>query len=1072
MPEPRPKDAPLFRPDGIPTDIAGVGDAVIIADAEGHITFLNPIAESLTGWSQFEAAGVSVETVFKIVHSETRSRVESPTVRALNEGVTVGLENRAILIAKDGNELPIGPIDDSAAPIRNEKGELAGVVLTFRDITEISRQERAVQTALAFAAEIIATLREPFVVLDKSLRVKTANQTFYSTFQVEKEETEGRFIFDLGNGQWNIDGLRTLLNEVLTNQHPVHDFGMEHDFPKIGKRIMLLNARRFMSMESQSDLILLAMEDITERNRAETALEKKNERLHLLWETANVLLSVSDPHAMLLGLLAKIGPQLGVDSYLNYLIEENGDVLTLASCDGVPKEKIHAIKRFDFGQSICGRVAMRSESVLVTHLQETDDSDTAFLKSIGVRAYVCNPLVSDGTLLGTLSFGSRSKDEFSPDELAFLETICHHFAVAYAKLRTQATVSESEKRNSFILDSIPQKLVTTKPDGSVDYFNPQWTDYTGLPFEQIKDFGWKQFIHPDDVDEHVQGWLHSTSTGNVYEHESRFRRADGEYRWHISRCAPLWNESGAVVMWMGASTDIHDIKLIELALKNSVIRYRRLFETAKDGILILDTESGRITDANPFMSELMGYPHEHFLGMELWELGLFSDKAGNEAAVRTLQNDGYIRYEHLPLKTSQGLLVEVEVVANAYREHHQNVIQCNIRNITERSLLEKQMQEQSIALKDLHRRKDEFLAMLSHELRNPLAPIINAVELLRLQSNEGEVQRKARTLIERQVGQLSRLVDDLLEVSRITTGRIHLQKERIGLNGIVERAVETTRPLMDQRRHEFTVTLSPQPIWLDADGTRMEQVIVNLLTNAAKYTPDHGHIFLTVQMENQSAVLRITDTGVGISPDLLPHIFELFTQSERSIDRSQGGLGIGLTLVQRLVEMHGGHIVASSVLGQGSEFVVHLPIMVPAVSQPKPSQKEALKQSDADVRVMVVDDNADAADSLSLLLKASGHEVRTAYDGLSALEVAIEFQPNVVLLDIGLPGINGYEVAKRLRSQPDFSRTVLVALTGYGTETDKQLSMDAGFNHHLVKPASFSKVKEILFTVSEQLTRS
>jgi PAS domain S-box-containing protein len=631
---------------------------------------------------------------------------------------------------------------------------------------------------------------------------------------------------------------------------------------------------------------------------------------------------------------------------------------------------------------------------------------------------------------------------------------------------------QTETLQKFILDSIPQKLVTTKSDGSVDYFNPQWMEYTGLSFEQLRDWGWKQFIHPDDQDEHVRGWLHAIQTGEVFEHESRFRRFDGEYRWHISRGVPMRNEAGQIVMWVGANTDIHDIKLIELALMDSEIRYRRLFETAKDGILILDTESGRITDANPFMGELLGYTHEHFLGKELWEIGLFSDKAANEAAVRTLQDKGYIRYEHLPLETSQGLRVEVEIVANAYREDHHKVIQCNIRDITERSRLEKQMQEQAAALEDLHRRKDEFLAMLSHELRNPLAPIINAVQLLSLQTNEGKVQQKARTIIERQVGQLTRLVDDLLEVSRITTGRIHIQQNRVGLNGIVERALETVRPLMDQHKHELTVTLSPQPIWLNADAARIEQVIVNLLTNAAKYTPDRGRISLTVQQEHNEAVLRVRDTGIGIAPDLLPHIFDLFIQAERSLDRSQGGLGIGLSLVQRLVEMHGGRVDASSVLGQGSEFVVRLPVMVTPASDSQSLPEETAEPAGTSLRVLVVDDNEDAAQSLGLLLESAGHDVRIAYDGLSAVEAALAFRPSVALLDIGLPGIDGFEVAKRFRQAPDLRNIVLVAMTGYGNEADKLRSHDAGFNHHLVKPTDFDKVKKILATVSERTTQS
>jgi len=256
--------------------LASIGDAVITTDTEGRVTFLNPVAESLTGWTQDEAAGVSLENVFRIVNQESRKAVESPTIRALRDGVNVGLPNRSLLIAKDGTERPIGPIDDSAAPIRNDRGELAGAVLVFRDITELCRQERAVQAALAYADKIIATLREPFVVLDTNLRVKTANRSFYQQFHVTLEETEGQFIYDLGNGQWNIPRLRTLLDELLSNHHPVHDFDMEHDFPAIGKKIMLLNAHRFESVDSQPDLILLAIEDITERKRAEAAIETKN----------------------------------------------------------------------------------------------------------------------------------------------------------------------------------------------------------------------------------------------------------------------------------------------------------------------------------------------------------------------------------------------------------------------------------------------------------------------------------------------------------------------------------------------------------------------------------------------------------------------------------------------------------------------------------------------------------------------------------------------------------------------------------------------------------------------------
>jgi len=759
--------------DWMRTALANIGEGVLTTDIGGDVTFLNSVAESITGWTLQEAVGQPLDSIFRIINQETRQTVESPTVRALRDGKIVGLANHTLLITKDGAE---HIIDDNAAPIRNDKNEVAGAVLVFRDITERYRYERAAELALAYADDIIATLREPFLVLDRNLRIKTANGSFYESFQVSKEETENRLIYELGDGQWDIPRLRTLLHEVLSHHNPVYDFEVEHDFPAIGQRSMLLNARQFPPLTSNPELILLAIEDITVHKKA------------------------------------------------------------------------------------------------------------------------------------------------------------------------------------------------------------------------------------------------------------------------------------------------------EVAVQTSEVRYRRLFESAKDGILILDADTLKVIDANPFMTELLGYSYDEFLGKELWEIGLFSDKQASQAAYQELHEHGYIRYDHLPLKTKSGQQAEVEFVSNRYQVANRNVAQCNIRDISERKLLERKLKEKSDALADLHRRKDEFLAMLSHELRNPLAPISNAVHLLGLRKDEDRIQQKARSIIERQLTQLTRLVDDLMEVSRITSGRVQLRLDRVVVSGIVERAVESIRPLIEQQGHELTVSLPPKPIWLNADASRLEQVVVNLLTNAAKYTEAGGHMWLTVQEEGTDCVLKVRDTGVGIAPDLLPIIFDLFTQAERSLDRSQGGLGIGLALVQRLVEMHGGTISVVSALGQGSEFVVRVPLMLADEPQSPATPTETAKPISPALRVLVVDDNEDTAASLALLLEESGHEVRTAHDGLSALEAALNYRPNVVLLDIGLPGLNGFEVAKRLRQQPEFQSVVLVAITGYGQESDQQDSLDAGFNYHLVKPADFRKVQELLATVSAKAT--
>jgi len=388
---------------------------------------------------------------------------------------------------------------------------------------------------------------------------------------------------------------------------------------------------------------------------------------------------------------------------------------------------------------------------------------------------------------------------------------------------------------------------------------------------------------------------------------------------------------------------------------------------------------------------------------------------------------------------------------------------CN--NIIQRTKVEQALRESAEALADLDHRKDEFLAMLGHELRNPLAPLSNAVHILRLQTKEEPLQRQARQIIERQVSQLKHLVDDLLEISRVSTGRLQLRQERIEVSGVVERAVETAQPLITQRPHELTVSLPLQPIWLHADAARMEQVVVNLLTKAAKYTVEGGHISLTAQREGDEMVLRVRDTGVGIASEFLPRVFDLFTQAERSLDRSEGGLGIGLCLVKRLVDLHGGTVEAQSVLGHGSEFVVRMPVMQATLPVLPLHVIESALPTAKRCRVLIVDDNVDAAQSLALLLTASGREVRMAHDGPTAVDAAVDYRPDLAIMDIGLPGLDGYEL-ERMHQQSVLQHALLVAITGYGQEKDRVRSLAAGFDHHLVKPVNFDRVQEILALVS------
>jgi signal transduction histidine kinase len=374
------------------------------------------------------------------------------------------------------------------------------------------------------------------------------------------------------------------------------------------------------------------------------------------------------------------------------------------------------------------------------------------------------------------------------------------------------------------------------------------------------------------------------------------------------------------------------------------------------------------------------------------------------------------------------------------------------------------------ALREADRRKDEFLATLAHELRNPLAPIANGLQVLRLAASPDAVA-KARDMMGRQLGHLVRLVDDLLDISRVTSGKVRLRLEPVDLRAAVEAAVETSRPLVEAGRHELAVVLPDGPLPLHADPTRVAQVVANLLTNAAKYTPDDGRIAVAAAREGGWAVVRVTDSGIGIPADMLPKVFDLFTQVGKHLERSQGGLGIGLALVKRLVEMHGGTVAAESDgQGLGSTFTVRLPLaadpagaVAPAAggggTAPPAGRKEPR-------RVLVVDDNEDAADSLALLLEMTGHRTAVAHTGPQAVEVAKAFRPEVIFLDIGLPGMNGYEVASALRRDECCSGAVFVALTGWGTEDDRRRSREAGFDHHLTKPVEHAHLEGLLDTIA------
>ena len=510
-------------------------------------------------------------------------------------------------------------------------------------------------------------------------------------------------------------------------------------------------------------------------------------------------------------------------------------------------------------------------------------------------------------------------------------------------------------------------------------------------------------------------------------------------------------------------------RVAETALRESEERYRNLFDSLNECLYVIervetvsaDPVDFRHVSVNPAFQAQSDIPGE--IGQTVRQLVPGESEEWFATCDRVCRTGAPERFERAVLDTDRVL----ELYAFRLNGADSRRVAIIFWDITARKRSERKQRAQAAALADADVRKNEFLAMLSHELRNPLAPLLSAVQILRFQQIAEPQHTQAVQIIERQVRQLTRLVEDLLDVSRFMTGKFQLRLDACTLQHIVERAVATTQSLVLQRTHSFTVSLPARDLPLHADAARLEQVIVNLLHNAVKYTDAGGSIWLTVEEHDDMAVVRVRDTGIGITPELLPRVFDLFSQAEQSLHRSEGGLGVGLCLVQRLVEQHLGSIEVSSTVGRGSEFVVRLPLLADGVEQ-RPREVSLARAADRvahRVRILIVDDNVDAAESLGMVLQAAGQDVWLAHDGETALTAALANPPQVVLLDIGLTLLDGYEVAKRLRQQAGLSNVVIVAVTGYGQASDLELSRRAGFDHHLLKPVDLTAVQNILDAV-------
>jgi len=659
----------------------------------------------------------------------------------------------------------------------------------------------------------------------------------------------------------------------------------------------------------------------------------------------------------------------------------------------------------------------------------------------------------------------------------------------------------NEDRFRHMIESAPSILWSADADLHLTFANRKLVEYAGFDADAGMAEWARRLIHPDDFARCERAWCEALEQGRSLAFEVRLRRHDDAYRCFMLNIVPLKDEAGNVVEWTGSAIDIDERKrseenlrflaeasvalsqlaglddtlkrvatltvprfcdYVEISLKEPHGALRQLALHHGDPARVAHVEE--LSRRYPPLED-EGIRQVIATGEPLWMAEVTDDilrgVARDAEHLRLLRELRLRSYLCVPIRNKARIL---GAIAFATAESGRSFASQDLevaRELAHRAAVAIENGELVGALRDADRRKDEFLAVLAHELRNPLAPVRNAIEILRATQSPSLQLQWTHDVIDRQVRQMTRLVDDLLDVSRITTGKIELRNERIELSAAVRIALEASRPLIERGQHILTVRIPPEPIFLHADLARLAQVLSNLLNNAAKYTRPGGHIWLCAERNDGHVKLRVRDNGMGIPPAMLRRIFDMFTQVGGTSDHQQGGLGIGLTLVKRLVEMHGGQVEARSEgESRGSEFILTLPTVSGEEAQPAPApaQPAAVVQPR---RILVVDDNRDAAESLSMLLHARGHDVRVAYDGLEAVGAAIAFQPDVVLLDIGLPKLYGYDAARRIRDARG-DGVLLIAVTGWGQEEDRRRAKAAGFDHHLTKPVDPEAISRLI----------